>query len=85
MQWPEHTSTDTNGGEHRCNVRTEQQLDRVTEGALLLLRAAGGAAGAGGLAPDVRGVCAALPSAGRRQLLPPGPHPLLLLLDTQPV
>ena len=82
MQWPGHSSTDTNRGEHQCNVRTEQQLDRVTEGALLLLRAAGGAAGAGGLAPDVRGVCAALPSAGRRQLLHPGPH---LLLDTQQV
>ena len=27
VQWPEHTSTDTNGGEHRCNVRTEQQCD----------------------------------------------------------
>ena len=83
MQWPEHTSTDTNRGEHQCNVRKEQQLDRVTEGAVLLLRAAGGAAGAGRLAPDVRGVCAALPSAGRRQLLHPGP--LLLLLDTQQV
>ena len=83
MQWPEHTSTDTNRGEHECNVRKEQQLDCVPEGALLLLRAAGWAAGAGGLAPDVRGPGAALPSAGRRQLLPPGPH--LLLLDTQPV